>query len=416
MRRVPDVLIVGGGVVGVCSAWFLAERGARVTVIDRGEVGSGCSYGNAGLVVPSHSIPMATPGVMSKALRWMWNPESPFYIKFRWDLELWSWLWKFRGACSEEPMKRAIPLLRDLSRASVALYDRLAAMEGMDFAYARKGLLLVYRSEEGLHEGREEARVLSEWGLPSRVMDAEEARRLVPTLRPGVAGAIHFPEDAHMDPIRFVRGLARACEAKGVAFRTGVEVTGFEVEGGRIALVRTTAGEVKADEVVLAAGSWSPGVARDLGHRLPIQPAKGYSVTVRRPEGVPELPLLLMESKVAVTPMGPHLRFAGTLEMAGLDLSINERRVAAIRRGAAEYLEGTEGLEHVETWRGLRPCTPDGLPIVGRSSRIGNLIFATGHAMIGLSLGPITGQLVADLACGAPPSINIQALRAERFE
>jgi D-amino-acid dehydrogenase len=409
---VPDVLVVGGGVVGTCAAWFLAERGARVTVVDRGEVGSGCSYGNAGLVVPSHSIPLAAPGVMSKALRWMWSPESPFYIRFRWSLELWSWLWKFRAACREEPMKRAIPLLRDLSRASVALYDRL----GIDCACARKGLLLVYRTPEGLHEGQEEARLLAEWDLPSRAMDAEEARRLVPTLRPGVAGAIHFPEDAHLDPIRFVRGLAKAAEAKGVSFRVGVEVTGFEVRDGRIAAVRTSAGELRADEVVLAAGSWSPGVARELGHRLPIQPAKGYSITVRRPPGVPELPLLLMESKVAVTPMGPLLRFAGTLEMAGLDLSINERRVAAIRRGAAEYLEGTESLEHVETWRGLRPCTPDGLPIVGRSSRIGNLILATGHAMIGLSLGPITGQLVAEIACGQTPSIDIHALRAERFE
>ncbi len=406
------IVIVGGGVIGVCAAHFLAERGRKVTLLDAGAIGAGCSYGNAGLVVPSHSVPMAAPGVLSKGLKWMLDPESPFHIKFRWSLELWSWLRRFRAACREEAVRRAIPLLRDLSLASVRLYDELA---GPDCHYGRRGLLLVYRTPEGLEEGRHESELLRSHGLDSKLLDEPAVRAIVPALRPGVAGAVHFPDVAHLHPAKFVEGLARKAAERGVVFRPQTEVVGFERAGPRITKVRTTQGDLEADEVVLAAGAWSPRLARALDLRLPIQPAKGYSLTFRSPPSPPEVPMLLMEAKVGVTPMGPVLRFAGTLELAGMDFSINERRVAAIRRGAAGYLEGTDSLELLEVWRGMRPCTPDGLPIVGRPAHLQNLVLATGHAMIGISLGPITGEIVADLVERKPPEVDLSLLSPSRF-
>jgi D-amino-acid dehydrogenase len=407
-----DVLVLGGGVIGVASAYFLASNGAKVVVLDQGEIGSGCSYGNAGLAVPSHSVPMAQPGMIAKGMKWMFSADSPFYIKFRWDGSLFSWLWKFRAACREERVRRAIPLLRDLSLESVRLLDEL---KGIPCHYERKGLLLAYRSAEGFEEGRHEADLLSEFGLSSRPMGGAAARALVSSLRDGVVGAIHFPDDAHFDPALFVRGLRRQAETLGVEFRTRTEILGFETSGRTITAVKTSAGNCSADQIVLATGSWSPGVARELGLKIPIQPAKGYSITMASPTEPPALPLLLMESKIAVTPMGPHLRLAGTLELAGLDFSINERRVDAIRRGAREWLSGLEGLPELEVWRGLRPCTPDGLPILGRPAAFDNLILATGHAMIGMSLGPVTGKLIAQMVAREKPSIDVSALSPDRF-
>jgi D-amino-acid dehydrogenase len=346
-------------------------------------------------------------------MKWMFDPDSPFYIKFRWSWALFSWLWKFRAACREERVRRAIPVLRDLQLASVRLFDEIAGRDGCH--YARKGLLLVWRTPGGLEHGKEEARLLSEYGLGSSVLDAEAARALAPSLRTGIAGAIHYPEDAHMDPALFVRHLADEARAAGVEFLTDTEVRGFESSGRSITKALTSKGALEAGQIVLAAGSWSPRFAKDLGLRIPIQPAKGYSVTLQTPPSPPSVPLLLMETKIAVTPMGPRLRLAGTLELAGLDLTINERRVEAIRRGGREYLTDLDGLPELEIWRGLRPCTPDGLPIVGRPRAWDNLILAAGHAMIGLSMAPITGKLVADLACGDAPGFDLSLVSPDRF-
>ena len=410
-----DVLVIGAGVVGISCAYYLASRGRSVTVVDSGAVAAGCSYGNAGLVVPSHSLPLAAPGVIAKGMRWMLDADSPFYIKFRWDRDLWSWLWKFRAACREEQARRAVPVLRDAQRASAALIEGLTRLEGMECAYARKGLLGVYRTDKALEGGRKEAAFLGEYGLEARVLEGAAARALVPALRDGLAGAILYPEDAHLEPASFVKTLARHAEARGARVLPQTEVLGFERKGSRIASIQTSKGTFRAEEVVLAAGSWSPSLARSLGFRLPIQPAKGYSIALSNPPIPPAVPLLLMEAKVGVTPMGRFLRLAGTLEIGGLDLTINERRVDAIRRRSREYLEGLDGLEELEVWRGLRPCSPDGLPFVGRPGAIENLIVATGHAMIGLSLGPITGKVVAELAARQKPSLDLALFSPDRF-
>ncbi|MDP6355068.1 MAG: FAD-dependent oxidoreductase [Planctomycetota bacterium] len=413
-----EILVIGGGAVGICSAHYLCELGCNVTVVEMGEICSGSSYGNAGLIVPSHSVPLAAPGVISKALKWMFNPDSPFYIKPRLNWDIISWLWRFRGACKARHVHQTMPLIRDLSLNSVELFDELAGLDGIDFCYEKKGMLSVYKTQEGFEEGLEEARLLKDIGIEVEELNGEEVHGFEASVRPDVTGGVFYPQDAHLVPDRFVGELARHIEGKGVTILPSTEALGFEASDGQIERVHTTRGTFKVEQVVLASGSWAPGIARELQIKLPIQPAKGYSVTFERPsDGCPGRPVVLAESKVATTPMGDCLRFAGTLEIAGLDLSINQRRVKAILNAVPRYLTGVDPneLELLEIWRGLRPCTPDGLPFLGRAQRYKNLILAAGHAMIGISVSPVTGKLVAQIATGAEPSFDISAMRVERF-
>ncbi len=411
----PDILIIGGGVIGVCSAHYLTERGAHVTLIEQGPIANGSSYGNAGLIVPSHITPLAHPGALSSGLRWMLDPESPFYIKPRFDVSLFDWLIRFTLACHPAPMHRAIPTLRDLGRASSALYEQLAALDGLDFGYERRGVLMAYRTQRGFDDGAHEAHLVQQYGGPADILDSTQARHREPALKEGVVGGIYFPTDTHIIPANLVRGLATRLEGRGVQIQTNTEVIGFETANNAIATVRTTRGDFRPKQVILATGAWSPAVARDLHLRVPIQAAKGYSLTLPRPAICPTTPLLLGEAKVAVTPMGETLRLAGTLEITGMDFSINQRRVNAIARAARDYLNGLEVIEPREIWRGLRPCTPDGLPLLGRSQTHTNLILAAGHAMLGMSLGPGTGHIVAQLACNEKPELNLHLMRPERF-
>ncbi len=419
MTRQADVLIIGGGIIGVCTAYYLAQAGQRVTLLEQGEIAAGSSYGNAGLIVPSHIVPIAAPGALRSGLRWMFDPESPFYIQPRLDPDLIGWLWRFAWACRPGPVQRAIPVMRDLGRASLNLYNELAPLVGQESGYQQGGLLMVFRTRRGMEEGVEEAHLLREHQYPVEVLDAADLRQIEPSIRPDVAGGLYYRDDGHFTPAEFVRGLARLAQQRGACIHTHTEVLGWETDRYKITAIRTARGDFQVGQVVLAAGSWSPRVARDLRLRLPIQAAKGYSLTLKRPVNAPQTPLLLGESRVAVTPMisatGPTLRFAGTLELAGMDFSINQRRVNAIRRAARDYLVDLEETETLEIWCGLRPCTPDGLPIIGRTRAFENLIVASGHAMLGMSLGPVTGKLVMQLARDDEPLMDLRPLRVERF-
>ena len=401
--------------MGLCSAYYLARRGSDVTLLERAHVGAGSSWGNAGLIVPSHSVPIAAPGVMAQAIRWMADPESPFFIRPRLDLELVRWLWLFRRACTAEHVRRSVPVLRDLSRMSLVLHREIAALPGGGSGLREEGLLYVYRTQEALDHGAAEAEELRRAGIDARVLGPDAAIALEPALAPGLAGVVHFPDDAHLVPHRLVNHLAQAVVDAGARIVAGAEVIGFARAGRHIQAIETTRGDFRADEVVLAAGAWSPAIVRELGIRLPVQAAKGYGVTAKRPPTAPRIPLLLGEARVAVTPMDDRLRLAGTLELAGLDLSIARRRVDAVRRSAGRYLTCGAELDPVEIWRGLRPCSPDGLPIIGRPRAIDNLTIATGHGTLGVSLGPVTGTLVADIVRGERPTLDVGPLGPDRF-
>ena len=416
MNHEPDVLVIGGGAVGVCSAYYLVERGFSVALVEKDEICSGCSWGNAGLIVPSHSIPLAAPGVVAQGLKWMLNPESPFYIKPRLSFELISWLWKFSRAATKRRALQSTPVLAELSRASMDLFDELAALEGLEFAFAHRGALILYLTQKGLEGGIKEAEMLGRVGIESQVMNQQQVRQLEPTLSssPGIGG-VYYPGDAQLIPAEFVEGLAARVEKSGGKILPSTEIFGFESDGKRITSVRTTRGELHPREVVLCAGCWSPAILKNLGIKVPIQPAKGYSITIKKPPGSPDLPVIFGEAKATATPMGDTLRFAGTLELAGLDFSINQRRVGAILRAARNYLPAIEEFDLIRTWRGLRPCTPDGLPILARAKTLENLIVAAGHATLGVSLGPVTGKLVSQIVAGDEPLIPLEPLALERF-
>jgi len=415
-----DVAIIGGGVIGVCIAYALTQRGTRVVVIDKGEIGSGASHGNAGWVVPSHSIPLATADAVKNGIKWMLNPESPFYIQPRLDPALWAWLVQFAWAARPSAVQRAIPVLRDLNAASRKLYDALAATPGLSFGYRQKGMLTVFKTAQGYAGGEHEAHVLREFDQACTLLSRDETLAMAPMLKPDLAGGLFFPDDAHLDPAAFVQQLAALAQQHGACLITHAEVQRFETRGPRVVRAHTSQGEIGAEQFVLAAGAWSPQLAHDLQLRLPVQPGKGYSVTVPWPdeaEPLPEMPISFAEARAVVTPFDRRLRIAGTMELAGLNAQVNPRRVKAIVKAAQAHLVGLDSLvlEQSEVWGGMRPCTPDGLPIMGRSPALSNLIVATGHAMMGISLGPITGQLVAQLACQETPEMDLMPLRLDRF-
>ena len=414
MTRQVDVLVIGGGVVGICAAHFLQEQGREVTVVEKDEVCAGSSYGNAGLIVPSHSVPLAEPGVIAQGLRWMFDPDSPFYIKWRWDRALMAWLWQFRKASTLRRVRQAMPLLRDMHLESLRLYQGLAAE--LDFAFGHEGRLLLCKTEQGLQHIREEAELMQEIGLEVEMVDAQQARQSAVVELDCVGGAF-YAQDAHLDPARLVRALAARCVERGVQLREKTEVLGFGKKGRRVQVVETTRGDFVAAEVVLCSGAWLPDVARALGLSLPVQPAKGYSVTFHKPQPCPAVPLMLVEARVGATPMGDKLRFAGTLELAGMDMSINRRRVAAIVNAVPRYVPAwtPDALDLIEVWRGLRPCTPDGLPFLGRACAYDNLTVAAGHAMIGVSLGAVTGAVTARVVQGEEPGFNLSLCNVDRF-
>ena len=413
-----QILIVGAGVIGVSTAYYLARRGHRVTVIERGPAArGGCSFGNAGMIVPSHFVPLAAPGMVALGLRWMWNPESPFYVKPRLSWELASWALKFWRAATPAHVARCAPLIRDLSFASRACFEELAALPGDDFGLVKRGLLMLCKTQHALDEEAKMAAQAVALGIPAEVLDARQTAEHEPGVRMDVAGAVYFPQDCHLTPQKFMATMQRECERAGVTFSFATEVSGWRVNGRRVEAVRTNRGDCTADEYVICGGSWSPGIARDLRLALPMQAGKGYSLTLPQPRQLPQLCAILSEARVAVTPMGGALRFGGTMEIAGLNESITPRRVAGIVRAVPDYYpEFTPAdFADIQPWSGLRPCSPDGMPYVGRFGAYDNLATASGHAMMGLSLGPITGRLMAELLSGEKPSHDLALLSPDRY-
>ena len=417
MKREIETLIIGGGAIGICCAFYLNELGKNVAVVEKDDICAGSSYGNAGLVVPSHSMPLAAPGVLFQGLKWMFDPQSPFYIKPRLQRDLLSWLWQFRGACSRTHVRKAVPVMRDLGLASRDLFDELAALEDLDFDFAPTGKLDIFNTHKGFDKAVEEARLLQQYGVETRIQEPAQLAQFFPGMRTTAVGGVLCPRDAWLHPDRFVHQLARHVETRGVRMLTAVEVLGFESAGRTVTRVKTTRGDLSVKEVILAGGCWSAELMRELKIRLLLEPAKGYSITYKRPQRCPAIPLMLAEAAIAVTPMTDRLRFAGTLELAGFDLSINRRRVQAIVDAVPAYLPDLDpdSLELVEIWRGLRPCSPDGLPYLGRPAGYDNVIVATGHGTLGISLAPITGKIVSLLAANKKLPMDISALGLERF-
>jgi D-amino-acid dehydrogenase len=412
------VLVVGAGVVGLCSALYCARRGFSVTVVDRhGEQRDGCSFGNTGMIVPSHFVPLAAPGMVARGLKWMLDPAAPFHIEPRVSWDLLAWGLQFARACSERRARRAAPVLRDLALASRACYEELAAAED-DFGLARTGVLMLCKEAHALEEEHRVAAQAHALGMPAEILTPAETAAIEPDVRMDIAGAVRYPLDCNLVPDRLVATLQRRAAHCGVRFLWNTAVSGWTVEDRRIrAAVGRGAEPLEADAFVLAAGSWSPGLARTLGMKLPMQAGKGYSLTWPQPRQLPRHCAVLVEARIAVSPMAGALRFGGTMEMAGLDERVNPVRVRSMLAAIPRYYPdiAPADLAGITPWRGLRPCSPDGLPYLGRTDRYANLLVATGHAMMGVSLGPITGKLAAQLLAGEPPALDLALLSPDRY-
>lgn len=415
MTERVDFLVVGGGIVGAATADALARDGADVLIVDRAEPGQGCSLGNAGWVTPCFAMPLPRPGLLGTALRWMADPESPFHMSPRLLLSHLPWLARFALSMDGARFRRGTESLVELSRFSLDAYHRLSDEHGVDFGMRRRGLLMLALTQEGLKSARADAEMMADLDVEGRCLDGDAVLDLEPALRGGVSGGVYYPDEAHLDPLGAVRALVRRAERSGARVSSRTEVFDFELQGDRITRVHTTRGPVEAREVVLTAGSWSSPLAERLGLRIPLLGGKGYSMMVPAPDPAPRSPIMVLEKKVAITPYGDELRLAGTLELVDGDRSISPRRVRAIQREASRVLAIARDAPADHVWRGLRPCTPDGLPIIGTAPSLENAFVATGHQMLGVQTAPGTGRLAADLLLGRAPTFDPAPFRPGRF-
>lgn len=410
-------IILGGGISGLCSAYYLVKEGYNVTVIDRNDITTGASFINAGYIIPSHFISLAAPGMISKGIRWMFDNSSPFYVKPRLDFDFFKWVLKFKQSATLDKVEKAIPILKDINLKSQGLYEEILSSLDFQFHYERSGLLLAYCSVKSEEEELKIAERAIKEGLQVRHLTREQLRKIQPDFSEEVLGAIHYECDSHTTPSRFMLSMKNWLKENGVHFELNQDINKINFLKNKIISLESKNATFELDELVLATGSWTSSLAKSLGLNIPVQGGKGYSMDVYRSTGI-TIPAILVEAKVAVTPMDGFVRFAGTMEFSGNNSIIRSNRVEAIANSVKNYYTNIEitGEEKEAARSGLRPVSPDGLPYIGKSSEYKNLTIATGHSMMGWSLGPITGKLVSQLIVGKKPTINLDPFKPERFK
>jgi D-amino-acid dehydrogenase len=410
-----DVLILGGGVIGLACALYLLRAGRSVTLIEMGELGAAASHGNCGTITPSHCMPLAVPGVIRQALGWMLKPDAPFRIAPRLDFGLLEWLLSFAHRCNWDDAKRVTAVKSELLQLSRQSLEELIRAERLDCEFETIGTMNVYRDTKTFEKSRWLIPILKDNGIEIETLDGAQTRAREPALNDTIAGAYFHPGDAHLRPDQYVAELARVVREKGGDVREATTVSGFRLDGDRVDTVETDRGEFIARDIVFALGAWSPLVGKQLDLRIPIQPGKGYSITYTRPSIAPVIPMTFKERAVCVTAWSSGYRLGSTMEFAGYDDSLNRTRLDALRRAAAEYLREPEGPAVTEEWFGWRPMTYDDLPLLGRPSRVKNLVMATGHGMLGVTMSATTGQLVSQLVCGEAASLDVKPFDPNRF-
>jgi len=410
------VFIVGGGVIGSACAYYLQERGCSVTLADSGEFGKGCSHGNCGFVCPSHVLPLAEPGAIGRALKALFSPNSPFSIKPRLDWSLWSWLWNFSRRCNERDMLATARACGALLDSSLSLYHSLMETEPFDCEWETRGLLFAFRQQREFEAYAEINTLLSKtFGHPATRYQGDDVMALEPALQSGLAGGWHYEADAHLRPDLLMSSWRKILLARGARIIEHCEVLSFKEQSGRAIAVQTNLGEIPAEAVVVATGALAPRLAPHLGCRLPIQPGKGYSLTMPRPRLCPTIPMIFPETRVAVTPWKSGYRLGSTMEFAGYDSSVSPRRLEMLRQGSKDYLQEPWCEPVLEAWYGWRPMTYDSLPIIDRSPKLPNVLIAAGHNMLGVSMSPATGKLVSEILTGNVPHIDPTPYRVGRF-
>lgn len=410
-------LIIGGGIAGLFSAYFLQKEGIEVTIIDRDDLESNCSTGNAGMIVPSHIIPLAAPGMISKGISWMFSSKSPFYIHPRLDARLLKWCLQFYKSANPAHVEKSIPYLKNLSLLSKALYQEFKDEHpDSSIALQEKGLMMIYQTDAMEKEEVEFAHLANQHGLVADVLRPEDLRKIEPNLEVKARGAVLFPGDAHLDPGKLYGFLKAYLKDQGVKFLTNTQVTGFEKKGSQVNAVITNQGKIEAEKVILCGGSWSGELGKMLGFYLPMMGGKGYSFIQ---ENKPEIlqASILTEKKVAVSPYGDFIRFGGTMEIAGTDQKINLNRVKGIFESINQFYPAFEAKfpEKEKIWKGLRPCSPDGLPYIGFAPGYSNVLVNSGHSMMGVSLAPASGKIISELHQQKDSSLEIKGFEVGRF-
>jgi len=410
------VVVVGGGVIGAACAYYLSKAGWSVTVLDRGDFGKGCSHGNCGFVCPSHVLPLAVPGAVRSALKALFSRNAPFSIRPRLDPALWGWLIRFARRCNVRDMMEAGRALQALLNSSRALYDQLMKEESFGCEWEARGMLVVFLHREAMEHHAETDRLLREsFDMGAERYDGDRVVELEPALKPGLAGGWLYKSDAHLRPDKLMSSWRRVLEGRGVTVRECCEMTGIASENGQARAVVTRQGEIAGDAFVVATGAWTPLLGEHLGCRVPIQPGKGYSITMPRPANCPRIPLIFDEHRVAVTPWSSGYRLGSTMEFAGYDTSINPQRLQLLREGAEPYLQEPYCEPVLEEWYGWRPMTSDSKPIIDRSPTLANVLIAAGHNMIGVATATATGKLVAEMLSGERPHIDPAPFAVTRF-
>ncbi|MBP6457772.1 MAG: FAD-dependent oxidoreductase [Pseudoxanthomonas sp.] len=409
-----DVLIIGGGAIGLATALALLDAGRGVRILEAGAVGGGASHGNCGTITPSHAPPLAAPGVVAQALRWMFTPDAPLYLKPRVDPALWHWLLRFAVRCNPRDWRQSTQARAALLNDARARLADWVSRYDLQCEFEEEGLDYVFRDPRRFQQYVDESVVLKTFGIATQVFGGTDYEREEPAMLPGVAGAIRFPGDARLRPDRYVAELARVVRERGGVIEEQCRVDRLEPTSDGVRLA-TSQGERKGGEAVIALGAWTPAFARRLGIRAPIQPGKGYSITYSRPARVPRHPMVLKDRSVCVTVWDSGFRLGSTMEFSGHDDTLNATRLAALERGAREFLREPVGAEVHERWCGWRPMTWDDLPLLGRAPGQRKVWIAAGHGMLGISMSTATGQLMADLMAGRPPAFDPSPYRPERF-
>jgi D-amino-acid dehydrogenase len=411
-----SVVVVGGGVIGTACAYYLSKTGWNVTVLDKGKHGWGCSHANCGYVSPSHVLPLTVPGAAREAFFSLFQRNAPFAVRPRFDPALWGWFLRFMARCNRKDMLVAARGIQALLNSSRSLYDQLFREEPIDCEWQTLGTLFVLQTQAGMEHFAERNKLLAEsFNLPAKRFDGAALNELEPALKPGLAGGWLYESDAHLRPDRLMAEWRRIIEGQGVIVREDCEVQGFAGTNGSARAVVTSAGELPADAFVVATGAWTPFLNRHLGCKIPIQPGKGYSITMARPARCPTYPILLEEHHVGITPMKTGYRLGSTMEFAGYDTTLNRQRLQLLRDGARIYLHEPFGEPVTEEWFGWRPMTYDSLPIIDRSPALANVHIAAGHNMLGLSMATGTGKLVTELMSGQLPHVDPTPYSVRRF-
>lgn len=414
-----QVLIIGGGIIGLSSAFFLRQEGFDVTVVDQGDLTNGCSYGNAGYLCPSHFVPMAAPGIVAQGFKWMFNAKSPFYVQPRLNSELISWGLKFMRSANKTHVEKSAVPLRDIALLSKGLYEEWTRLPGFDFAYDPRGLLDLFKTEANAHHGEHAVKDARELGLDARLLDKQEVAAMFPGVQLDILGAVYYGCDAQLYPNKLMADLVNYLKHNGVQFELNKTITGFTVDGSTVAAVHAEGKIFKPDHIVLAAGVWSGSIAKQLNIKIPMVGGRGYSVTFENAPWKFTYPVLLSEARVAISPMdGNKLRFGGTMEITGTKTPPRLNRVRGILEAVTRYFPEYQVPMPPENsiWYGYRPCSADGLPYIGNISRYKNLTVGTGHSMLGLSLGAGTGKLVSELVAGKKTAMDTRPFRVERFD